>query len=82
MTCRLTEHTETDCEAMYRATECWQDFTLEEGNEEYQEREVLLQLFREFALDMNRGRYLTLHMTVRGRNGFVCAQHAFCILYM
>ncbi|CAK9068837.1 unnamed protein product [Durusdinium trenchii] len=35
------------------------DFTLEEGNEEYQEREVLLQLFREFALDMNRGRYLT-----------------------
>lgn len=35
------------------------DFTLEEGYEEYQERDVLLGLFREFALDLNRGRYLT-----------------------
>ena len=36
-----------------------QDFTLEEGYEEYQERDVLLGLFRDFALDLNRGRYLT-----------------------
>ena len=36
-----------------------QDLTIIEGNEEYQERDVLLGIFREFALDLNRGRYLT-----------------------
>ena len=36
-----------------------QDLTIIEGNEEYQERDVLLGIFREFALDPNRGRYLT-----------------------
>jgi len=35
------------------------DLTIIEGNEEYQERDVLLGIFREFALDLNRGRYLT-----------------------
>ena len=35
------------------------DFFMEDGNEEQQEKELLLKMFQDFALDMHRGRYLT-----------------------
>ena len=35
------------------------DFFIEDGIGEQQERELLLKMFQDFALDMHRGRYLT-----------------------
>lgn len=35
------------------------DFFMEDGNEEQQEKELLLKMFQDFTLDMHRGRYLT-----------------------